>query len=176
MKKNKIKRVFRIFMFLFLLLSLSKTQAQKESFDFHPHIRFGGGIGLSFGDGFFSGSLSPSAIYQFNQQFAMGLGLSGTYSSLKNRYNSTIIGASVISLYNVIPEIQLSAEFEESYITRKYKYIDGDFTDSYWNPALFLGVGFHSSNITIGIRYDVLFDRQKSIYAEAYAPFVRIYF
>ena len=34
--------------------------------DFWNHVRFGGGIGLSFGDGFFSGTLAPSAIYQFN--------------------------------------------------------------------------------------------------------------
>ena len=42
---------------------------------FWNQVRFGGGIGLSFGDGFFSGTLAPSAIYEFNSSFAAGIGL-----------------------------------------------------------------------------------------------------
>ena len=176
MKKTEFRAVGKIFIVLFLLLSINKTWSQNNNYQSPSHVRFGGGIGLSFGDGFFSGSLSPSAIYQFDEQFALGLGLNGAYSSFKNRYNSTIVGGSVIGLYNVIPEIQFSAEFEELNVTRKYKYAEGNVTDNYWYPALFVGVGFHSNNFTVGIRYDVLYDRDKSIYADAYIPFVRIYF
>jgi len=83
----------------------------------------------------------------------------------------------VLALYNVIPEIQLSAEFEELNVNRTYKYIGSpDVTRNYWYPALYLGAGFRSNNFTMGVRYDVLFDKDESIYGSAFAPFVRVYF
>ncbi|AFL80927.1 hypothetical protein Aeqsu_1434 [Aequorivita sublithincola DSM 14238] len=174
MTKN---RHFGIFLLLLLFLGLAKSFSQEKQYDFWEHLRFGGGIGLNFGDGYFSGTLAPSAIYQFNEQFAAGVALNGTYASFKNDANATILGGSVLALYNIIPQIQLSGEFEELNVNRKYKFNGSpDVTESYWYPALFLGVGFRSANFTIGIRYDVLFDQDESIYASAFAPFVRVYF
>lgn len=162
--------------FLVALFLTSDIQAQEDKFQFWDHVRFGGGIGLSFGNDFFSATLAPSAIYEFNDQFAIGVGLSGSYSSLKNDYNSTVIGGSVLSLFNIIQELQLSAEFEELNVSRKYDSRLGFEDDNYWYPALFLGAGFRTNNVTIGIRYDVLYDERDSIYADAWAPFVRVYF
>lgn len=150
--------------------------AQENTTSFWDHVRFGGGIGLSFGDGFFSGTLAPSAIYDVNDQLSMGVGLNGTYNSLKNTYNSTIIGGSLLTLFNVIPEIQLSAEFEELNVTRNFESDLNIEDQNYWYPALFLGGGYRTQNITIGIRYDVLYDEGKSVYANAWAPFFRVYF
>ncbi|WP_026450911.1 hypothetical protein [Aequorivita capsosiphonis] len=174
MKKTIFKCLTKILFSVVVLFCTNNSFAQNQENEFWDHVRFGGGIGLSFGDGFFSGTLAPSAIYQFNNQFAAGVALSGTYNSLKNRYTSTILGGSIIALYNVIPEIQLSAEFEELNVTRNYEYNIPN--QNYWYPGLFIGAGFHTNNFTIGIRYDVLYDDNKSIYAQAWAPFVRIYF
>lgn len=177
MKKTEFRYVGKVFLILLFFISTNDFKAQTLQNEFWQHVRLGGGIGLSFGDGFFSGTLAPSAIYQFNEQFAAGVALNGTYASLKNQYNATILGGSVLALYNVIPEIQFSTEFEQLNVNRKYEYTAlPDYTEKYWYPALFLGVGFHSNNFTLGIRYDVLFDNDKSIYANAFAPFVRVYF
>lgn len=177
MKKTVIRYIRIIFTLTLILISTNMSWGQnQQQNEFWDHVRFGGGIGLSFGDGFFSGTLAPSAIYQFNSQFAAGIALNGTYNSLKNTYNSTIVGGSVLALYNVIPEIQFSAEFEELNVTRNYLHDGLNDSVNYWYPALFMGIGFHSNNFTLGIRYDLLFNREKSVYAEAYAPFVRIYF
>ncbi|MCB0456660.1 MAG: alpha-ketoglutarate decarboxylase [Flavobacteriaceae bacterium] len=162
-------------MCFFFSLTFS-LKAQEESFKFWDHVRFGGGLGLSFGDGFFSGTVAPSAIYEFNDQFALGVGLNGTYNSLKNTYKSTILGGSVISLFNVIEELQFSAEFEELHVNRKYESVFAVDDDNYWYPALFLGLGYRNQNFTMGIRYDVLYKAEKSIYADAWMPFVRVYF
>ncbi len=169
------KPPFLLLLFYFAV-SISAAQSLGNRSDFWRHVGFGGGIGLSFGDGFFSGTLAPAAIYQFDEApFALGVGLNGTYNSLKNVYNSTIFGGSVIGLFNPIQEIQVSAEFEELNVSRKFD--DPQFQDeNYWYPALFLGVGYRSNNVTFGIRYDVLYNRDKSIYADAYAPFVRVFF
>ena len=155
---------------------LNSVSAQQNTSDFMSHVRFGGSIGLSFGDGFFSGTLAPSAIYEFNDQVALGMGLNGTYNTQKNFYKSTILGGSVIGLFSPINEIQLSAEFEQLHVNRRYDSFLNVSDDTYWSPALFVGAGFRSSNVTFGIRYDLLFDENKSIYADAWAPFVRFYF
>ena len=155
---------------------LNSVSAQQNTSDFMSHVRFGGSIGLRFGDGFFSGTLAPSAIYEFNDQVALGMGLNGTYNTQKNFYKSTILGGSVIGLFSPINEIQLSAEFEQLHVNRRYDSFLNVSDDTYWSPALFVGAGFRSSNVTFGIRYDLLFDENKSIYADAWAPFVRFYF
>ncbi|MEO6348455.1 MAG: alpha-ketoglutarate decarboxylase [Aquaticitalea sp.] len=164
-------------LFLFVTMVSSALFAQNEhSKDFWNHVHYGGGIGLSFGDGFFSGTLAPSAIYEFNEQFAFGVGLNGTYNSLKNTYKSTVFGGSLIGLFSPIQEIQLSAEFEELNVSRNWEDRLNIENQNYWYPALFIGSAYRAQNVAIGIRYDVLYDKEKSIYAEAWAPFVRVYF
>ncbi|MFT5217580.1 MAG: hypothetical protein ACI83H_002720 [Glaciecola sp.] len=41
---------------------------------------------------------------------------------------------------------------------------------------LYLGAGYRTGNFTIGIRYDVLYDNEKSIFADPWMPFFRVYF
>tara|TARA_R110000868_G_scaffold3388_10_gene21930 strand:+ start:3773 stop:4243 length:471 start_codon:yes stop_codon:yes gene_type:complete len=144
--------------------------------DFWNRIRFGGGIGLSLGDGFFSGTLAPSAIYQLNYQVALGVGLNGTYNTRKDFYKSTIVGASLIGLFNPISEMQLSTEFEELNVSRNWDSLTGFENENYWYPALFLGAGYNSGSVTFGIKFDVLYDKYKSIYSDPWIPFVRVYF
>ncbi|WP_456441231.1 alpha-ketoglutarate decarboxylase [Psychroserpens sp.] len=154
---------------------VSFSQNQDKTSDFWKHVRFGGGIGLSFGDGFFSGTITPSGIYEFNSKFAAGVGLNATYNKQDDFFNSTIFGASVIGLFNPIRELQVSAEFEQLSVNRKFD--DSVFEDdNYWYPALFMGIGYGNGNVTFGIRYDLLYSREKSIYADPYIPFVRVLF
>ncbi|MBP0904687.1 alpha-ketoglutarate decarboxylase [Mariniflexile gromovii] len=170
-----IIKIYALFFFI-ILSSVGTLNAQESNNNFWNSVRFGGGIGLSFGDGFFSGTLAPSAIYEFNNQVALGFGLNGTYNKQKDFYKSTILGGSLIGLFSPINEIQLSAEFEELHVNRKYdSYLNLE-NDTYWSPALFIGAGYRNGNVTIGIRYDLLYDKNKSIYADAWAPFVRFYF
>lgn len=161
---------------ILLFFGFNNLVQSQQSNDFWNHVRFGGGIGLGFGDGFFSGTLAPSAIYEFNGTVALGLGLNGTINNRKGFYKSTIYGGSVIGLVNVIPQLQLSAEFEELRVNRKYHPSFNFPDDNYWSPALFIGLGYRSGNLTLGIRYDVLYDDERSIYADAWMPFVRFYF
>jgi len=158
---------------LFSSLSFSQDESPSE---FWRNVRFGGGIGLSFGNGFFSGTLAPAAVYQFQEApFSLGLGLNGTYNSQKNVFNSTVLGGSIIGLFDPIREVQASVEFEQLNVNRRSE--DDQFIDeNYWYPALFVGLGYRSQNVIFGIRYDLLYDSEKSIYANAYAPFVRVFF
>jgi len=174
-----IKRIIILLMFLCFNIKSVKAQEKigKQKSEFWQHVRFGGGIGLSFGSGFFSGSLAPSGIYQFNEQFAFGVGLNVSYNSQKNIYTSTILGGSLITLYSPIPQIQLSGEFEQLHVSRNFDedYVS-DLDTNYWSPAFFLGAGYRAQNVTIGMRYDLLYSRTNSVYAQSWVPFVRVYF
>jgi len=174
---NKKNIVFLIFSLFIMSSSIAQEESQKQKSEFWKHVRFGGGIGLSFGDGFFSGGIAPSGIYQFNDQVALGLGLNATFNKRKNFYKSTILGGSVIGLFNPIQEIQLSGEFEQLHVSRNFdqNYVT-NFDSDYWTPALFVGAGYRAQSITIGIRYDLLHDSDKSVYAQAWMPFIRVYF
>ncbi|MFI1771116.1 alpha-ketoglutarate decarboxylase [Thalassobellus citreus] len=169
---NKTKLLIFLIVFSFFYFS----NAQDNANNFWKDVRFGGGFGLNFANGFFSATIAPSAIYEVDNKLAFGLGLNTTFNNQKNVYKSTILGGSIIGLYNIINEVQVSAEFEQLNVNRRYNVNLNIPNDNYWIPALYVGAGYRQGNVTFGIRYDVLHDENKSIYIDAWAPFVRFYF
>lgn len=174
------KYVVKYLLFLSILSCSFSGYTQNisdHSSNFWSNVQFGGGLGLGFGDGFFSATIAPSAIYRFNDFVATGVGLNYSFSENKDVFKSSVVGASLLGLFNPLYEIQLSTEFQQSYVNRDF---DQNFVtnldDEYWYPALFLGVGYTTNNITFGIQYDVLYNRDRSIYSEAWLPFVRVFF
>src|SRR5690606_18800303 len=92
------KKTFLLILFTIFGTSVFYAQVMvHKPADFWSKVRYGGGLGMSFGDGFFSGTLAPSAIYQLDEVWAFGLGLSGTYNKQNHRYQSTILGGSLLS-------------------------------------------------------------------------------
>ena len=164
-----------LFLVCNLCFSQNRNAPRNSKSPFWSQVRFGGGLGLGFTNGGFNAAVSPSAIYQFNNQFAAGLSLNFNYAKF-NDDKLVAYGGSVLSLYNPIQFLQLSAEFEQLRINRSFD--DGviRLENNYWSPALFLGLGYTDRNFTVGVRYDVLYDDNKSIYANAWMPFVRVYF
>lgn len=155
------------------LTCFSQNPAQKS--DFWNSVRFGGGIGFNFSNGGFNGSIAPSAIYQFNDAFAAGIGANVNYYSFNNQ-KFWAYGPSAIVLANPIPQIQISGEFEQLRVNSSVQTIGGKIEQDFWAPALFLGVGYRTQFATVGIRYNVLDNNENTIYLNAWAPFVRVYF
>ena len=181
MKKKAPKKPLKsILVFIFssiscLLFSQNQAGTFNNSSDFWEKVQFGGGIGLNLGSGFTEIALAPSAIYNFNNYFAFGLGTQYSYVKQRNFYTSHLYGGSLIGLFNPMEEIQLSAEIEQ---LRVNVNLDGSNTNSqnYWNTGLFIGAGYRTGNVTIGGRYNVLFNQNDNVYSNAFMPFVRIYF
>ena len=168
------KRV-SIFLLLFMGLNLSFAQDNSAaSNDFWKKVRFGGAIGMNFGSNYTEITLTPSAIYDFNRNVSFGVGLRGSYAQEKNYYESWIYGGSLIALSNPIDFLQLSVELEQLRynVTNEYSITD---EDDFWNTGLYLGAGYFTGNVTVGIRYNVLYNSDE-IYAEPWLPFVRVYF
>ncbi len=179
---------------MFLLLAFPALVIAQDSIpraprnDFWNRIQVGGGIGLSTGSGYTDILLAPGAIYNFNRYVAAGVGLQGSYVRVKNAYESYIYGGSLIGLFAPIAQLQLSVELEQLRVNTRYsnniyynpdyddRNFNGNFNDNFWNTALYVGAGYRVQNVTVGIRVNLLYDRNKSVYSEAFMPFVRAYF
>lgn len=165
---------FLIFTFSCLIFSQNSSD---DNTSFWKNVQYGGGIGLNFGDGFFSGALAPNAIYRFNTYVSAGIGLNFQYSSQRDVFKSSVIGASALGLFNPYRDLQISTEFEQLHVSRNFdEQFVSNVDDDYWYPALFLGLGYRNGNVTFGIRYDILYDEEKSIQNQAWMPFVRFWF
>lgn len=169
-----------LFCFIFLSLSIhsyvfAQSGLEQEERRFFENVRFGGSLGVSFSEDAFSAFLAPKAVYDFNQMTSAGLGLAGSYTNADN-YTAHSVTGSIIGLFRPIVNIQLSSEFEENYVSRAWELEGANKKDSYWYPALFLGAGYISGPVTVGIRYDILYDNKKSIYGSALMPFISVYF
>lgn len=149
---------------------------QKSKSEFWKKVSFGGGLGLSFGNNNTQVTIAPSALYQPNEYIAFGPGLNFNYQKFGD-FETTLYGISGIVLGNPIPEIQVSAEVEQLRVNQNFDTLSGqEISDDFWNTAIFLGAGYRVGGVTIGARYNVLFDDNDGVYAEAWQPFVRVYF
>lgn len=182
MKSSIAIGCIKTFFLVVLLVFSSSFYAQEKPLpkakteDFWSKVQFGGGFGLAIGNDFTDITVAPSAIYNFNDHFAFGTGLQ--YSNLKQRnyYSSNVYGGSLIGLYNPIEEIQFSLELEEVNVNNQYMNLGGNLKESFWNTGLFVGGGYQEGNFTVGARFNLLFDRAKNVYGDAFMPFVRVFF
>lgn len=171
----------RRILFLYLLISIqytafSQVEANAKT-NFWNKVRYGGNLNLGFSDSSTNIGLAPSAIYQFNNKVAAGVSISFGYSSFKrNSAKQFNYGASTLVLYNPIQSLQLSAELEQTFVNSSFKIAGQKFTDDFNFPALYIGAGYRVGNISAGLRYDVLYKKDKSIYSSALGPFFRVYF
>ena len=158
----------KVILFFVLLTSISAVSQQS---DFWKNVRFGGGFGLSFGNTT-TISVSPSAIYDFENGFSLGTGLNYTHSSTGiNKAN--LYGINTLALYNIpLVNLQISSEFEQLFVSQKI----GGIKNNYNYPALHLGLAYRRGRASIGFRYDVLYNNTKSVYASAISPIFRFYF
>ena len=149
---------------------------------FQPRWSYGGNIGMSFWNGGTDIFLAPKAYYHLSPKFITGVGVTYIYSDgeyLTNsigglkyiNYHSNSFGGGISALYRPIPFLQFSAEYEG--LQTEWR---GAYADSYWNNAIYLGASFITGNFSFGVRYDVLYDNDKSVYGDAWTPFIGFYF
>ena len=175
--KNISKNYLILALFAFSLSGFSQDSTNvKRKSEFWKNVQLGGGLGLNVGGGFTDITVAPSAIYNVNEYLSLGVGLQGSYVSVKNNYNSFIYGGSLIGLVNPIKEIQLSVELEQLKVNTKFESSFQIPSRHFWNTGLFLGAGYRTNNVTIGARYDVLFNENDNVYSNAFMPFIRVYF
>ena len=163
-----------VFFITFLSISLLSIQAQNTDASFGDRIHFGGGFNIGLGSGYSTIAVSPSVIYDVTPLFSAGINATYLYSKNKSSNQETnVFGGGLIALVNPIEGLQFSGEYERLKIKRSFLNI---FSDAYWNDALYVGAAYRQGNISIGLRYDLMYDKVTSIYPSALSPIFRIYF
>lgn len=152
-----------------------ETEAQ-DNRNFWERTRFGGSLAVAFGSGYTDVTVAPGFLYEVNEFVGFGAGVQGTYVQQRNYFSAIMYGGSVIAVVNPLPQIQLSAEVEQLRVNLDVDNNMGNYDRDFWNTALFLGAGYRANNVTIGLRYNILFDKNEMVYNDALMPFVRIYF
>ena len=158
---------------------LTGSCANAQDTDFWDNVQFGGGLGVAFGSGYTDITVAPGAIYRFNDYIALGLGVQGTYVNQRDYFSSFMYGPSAIALFNPLPQLQLSAEVEQLRVNLSVDERLGEwegYSRDFWNTGLFLGAGYNMENVTVGLRYNILFDEDELVYSDALMPFIRVYF
>jgi len=161
---------------IFIHLNLTAQNSDLEQHRFIDDVRFGGGINIGMGSSYSTFSISPSVLYDFSNEFSAGLSLTYVYLKNKSTINSTtnIYGGSLLALYKPMNSLQFSTEFERLKINQKYASVN---ESDLWQPALYIGAEYVTGNISMGLRYDVLFDKTTNvIYSSALSPVFRVYF
>ena len=158
------------------LYAQTDTPARQKS-DFWEQVQFGGGFGLSLGSGFTDVTIAPSGIYNLNHFVSIGAGLQGSFVSQKDLFSSTIYGVNVITLFNPVEEVQISLEVEQVRVNNYFEMVGGPNKKvNFWNTGLFVGGGYRMDNVTVGMRYNLLYNKDNNVYSDALMPFIRMYF
>ena len=168
-----MKKIVLLIFFITTLLSYAQTDSTQvyQKPTFWDNVRFGGGLGLSFGNNITVINVSPSMLYDFQNNFALGVGLGYLYAK-DGDFRSNVFSPGLIAFYNPADQVQLSAEFEQLFINQKF----GSDSRNFEYPALYLGVAYRTGWAAFGIRYDVLYDERDSIFASPWSPIIRVYF
>ncbi|MBT8281897.1 MAG: alpha-ketoglutarate decarboxylase [Muriicola sp.] len=177
MNSSSAKKI-QILLFFFFCSSVlfgCYAQGRYPGTSFWSELRYGGSFGLGFGNNSLNIVAAPAAIYPVSEQFAIGSNLSFNYAKFGDA-KFTAYGAGVLGYYNPIPALQFSSEFEQLRVNRSFGSAFPELKENYWLPVLFLGVGYTSGPVTFGLRYDVLYDENKSLYADPWMPFIRVFF
>tara|TARA_R110001583_G_scaffold83631_5_gene220713 strand:- start:1775 stop:2362 length:588 start_codon:yes stop_codon:yes gene_type:complete len=174
---NMHKTLILLALIIFVNLNLFGQNSDLGQRRFIDDVRFGGGINIGVGSSYSTFSISPSALYDFSNEFSAGLSVTYVYVKNKSVINSTtnIYGGSLLAFFKPINTLQFSTEFEQLKIDQAYASLNEN--TSLWQPALYIGAEYVTGNISMGLRYDVLFDKTTNvIYSSALSPVFRIYF
>ncbi|MEO5500257.1 MAG: hypothetical protein ABIR31_02340, partial [Ginsengibacter sp.] len=77
--------------------------------------------------------------------------------------------------YTPVKKILTSLEFSEMHVNRNLQFANTK--DNFWESALFVGLGYQlTTKIAFGAKYNVLYNKNKSIYNSPVIPFVNINF
>ena len=173
---KKLKNCLRLFscLVLFSWSTASLAQVTRET-GFWDNVRYGGNINIGFGNDLFSAGIAPSILYDFNAVFSAGLGPSLTYTTADN-FELLAVATREFVFIRPLEILRLSVEAEQYFVHFEREFNNTRITEDYTYPALFLGLGYTTGPLTAGLRYDVLYDDEQSIYGSALLPFISVYF
>jgi len=179
-----MKKILVLILFAFV----AGTYAQTSPFTLSPEKsqsgvykkkarkwQFYGGFGLSLTNQYFYIEFQPGILYRMTPKFHLGSNLNFNYATRTNygvRQNIFVYGFDALAIYLPFRQMEMSADYQYLYARIQQ--------NSQWTkrqvPALFIGAGYRTPHAVIGIRYDLLYQENRSLYPSAFMPYIRIYF
>lgn len=137
-------------------------------------LKFGMGFGFNFVGGT-NISLSPNLTYKLSDKVSLGAGLMFNYMGIKDLQRTMTYGANALAFYTPVNKLLTTLEFAQLKVNRKM--LTDDTEDDFWESALFVGAGYQiTPKIAAGAKYNLLYNKDKSIYTSPVVPFVNIIF
>jgi long-subunit fatty acid transport protein len=181
MKKSILLSIMAMCFFVFLTQE-TQAQVQMDSLTtvnnkdstLKNRLKFGLGFGVNFIGGT-NLSLSPNLTYRLTKNFSVGGGLQFNYAGLKDIQKTTTYGANALVYYTPVRKLLTTLEFSELHVNRNSLITNT--TNEFWESALFIGAGIQiTPKLSLGAKYNVLYDKNKSVYSSPVVPFINISF
>lgn len=145
--------------------------------------RFGGGLGLSFGnDSYFGFNISPSIGYMISTNLEVG-GIAGYQHLSNNYYKRNLFNVGLYINFFPIENIFVRANYvyytgKETYRTKNLQYETISESYNVEESALWLGAGYQTSGpikFQVGAMYNVLYkDNDTGIFSSGFQPFMGV--
>lgn len=134
--------------------------------------RIGGGVGLGFGNnGYFGFNISPFVGYAITPNLEGGM--TAGYQYGKNDYvKNSLFSVGPYANYYIMDPFFLRGHYE--YFTGNQEVISTNADYSFDESALWLGGGYQSTGklrFQAGLMYNVLYDKEESIFSSTIRPF-----
>jgi len=171
-----MKKSFVLASVLFFVMTNAQVVTEVQSASSVSRWTFGGGASLGFSGGS-SGTgttigISPRVGYLLTQDFEMGLAGGFSWGNSKY-YSSTMLNVGPFANYYISRNFFIGAMFQEYFFTQKDKYYDAKYSGD--EAAVYLGAGYLQNvgnhlYIQIGAMYNVLYDKNKSVFGSGFVP------
>ena len=148
---------------------LPQNQKQSNFFDNFT-------IGASFGNNLWGVSLAPRIGYKVTEDFEVAFSVNYYYQKGPSvQYNSLSLGPSLN--YYIARNFYVKASYQHYFIDQKTKGVSEHYKTE--ESALYLGGGYMQylggrSYLRLGLSYNVLYDKNKSIFSSGLSPEVGI--
>ncbi|MBS9768206.1 MAG: hypothetical protein KGV44_11815 [Flavobacteriaceae bacterium] len=165
------------FTIILLVFSVSVGTAQSVSLPKEKVAnpwRFGGNFGLNFGGNSTHIQIAPALGYMLTPKMEVGGSVGYTY----HKYNDTkanIFSTGIFSNYQVIPQAFARINYEHHMGKQKFQNSSNSFSEN----SLWVGAGYRSLGrvgFQAGIMYNVLHNKDNSIYNSPWRPFAGVSF
>lgn len=181
MKKTLLRPIMALCFVIFLV---QETQAQiqidslatvnKKDSTLKNRLKFGLGFGVNFVGGT-NLSLSPNLTYLLTKNFSIGGGLQFNYAGLKGIQKTTTYGANALVYFTPVRQLLTTLEFSELHVNRNALITNTK--NEFWESALFIGGGIQiTPKFSLGAKYNVLYNKNESVYSSPVVPFINISF
>ena len=137
----------------------------------------GGYAGLGTGSGGTSLYITPRVGYKISQDFEMGMSGNLTWYN-SSYYKSTMIGVGPFANYYIGRTAYVSGNFQEYFISYSGNTTDNSKKNE---SVLYLGGGYlqrlgENAYMQIGASYNVLYNKDKSVFGSGFVPQVGVVF